>query len=183
MKLILSIATIVFTLLLISCSKNDNPVSTEEKIGLVPHCSISGIEIDFADTCSYNFVVQFLSTFDSVTIIETHLGSDFYIYTDSGDFNYWVEYFKNDSTIQYLFNVSTTSDSLIMEFVLSGQKSVEEERRRFNEIDHLEIINIVEHTKSAYVVVPEDSEFRWVEKFKDYYFITYVNIIGVCTDS
>ena len=70
-----------------------------------------------------------------------------------------------------------------MEFVLSGQKSVEEERRRFNEIDHLEIINIVEHTKSAYVVVPEDSEFRWVEKFKDYYFITFVNIIGVCNDS
>jgi len=180
---IITITIIISSLLFISCSKVNNPVSTEEKIGSVTHCRINGLDINFIDTCSYNFVVQFLSTFDSVTIIETHLGSDFYIYTDSGDFNYWVEYFKNDSTIQYLFNVSTTSDSLIMEFVLSGQKSVEEERRRFNEIDHLEIINIVEHTKSAYVVVPEDSEFRWVEKFKDYYFITYVNIIGVCTDS
>ena len=183
MKIIISVTIIFSILFLTSCNKDDYPVSTEEIIGPVIHCTIDGLDINFADTCSYNFVMFFLSGFDSVTIIDTHLGSDFYVYADSGDFIYWSDYFKNDSTIKYLFNVSSKPDSLIMEFILTGEKSVEEERKRFNEISHLEIINIIEQTKSAYVIVPEGSESRWAEKFKEYNFVSEVYIIGVCTES
>lgn len=166
-----------------SCSENSNPVKKEEEnITPISNCSIQGLEIQFADTCSYDFITTFLSNYDSVTVMETFLGSTFYLYADSGDYNYWLKYFENDSTIQNIIGYNS-SDSLILKIKLTGKKSTEEERQRFLQIKNLEIIKIEEYPKLVYIDVPENKESEWVSFFMQYSFISHVYTIAVCTDS
>ncbi|QQS37910.1 MAG: hypothetical protein IPM56_08220 [Ignavibacteriales bacterium] len=165
---------------LVSCSENKNPVEPENYFYY--GCSPSGIYIDFVDTCSYGFVVPFLQQFDSVQISYTQLGSDFVIYADSGSYKSWSDYFKNDQTIQYLFNHLTNSDSLIMQFVLSGEKSIEEERQRFESIEHFEILSIKEHDKYVSLDVPEKSYAAWAEFFNTFDFIETSQVVMICLD-
>src|SRR5574338_702620 len=149
MKKAILVLVSLFLIFIISCSEINNPVSNDEKIIPAGGCSIVGVDIDFVDTCSYNFVIPFLSNFDSITIVEAFLGGDFYIYADSGAYDSWKEYFKDDPTIKYFFRINPDSDSLLFLFVLTGQKSIEEEREKFEQIEHLSIIKIEEHPKIA----------------------------------
>jgi hypothetical protein len=168
-----------------SCSESSNPVKgTTAPIG--PHpvstCSIQGLDLYFEDACSYNFVVSFLSTFDSVTINSILLGYNFYIYADSGDYNYWSDYFKEDSTIKYLYKIYTTSDSLLMKIIFTGQKTFEEEKVKFENIHNLKIISTKLQPNVVSISVPKGLESEWAEKFRKYPFITQVYIVSVCID-
>lgn len=166
-----------------SCSESNNPISNEEEnITPISECSIQGLEIEFVDSCSYDFVNGFLASYDSIIIQETFLGSTFYLYADSGDSNYWQNYFANDSTIQWIITYNS-SDSLILKIKLTGKKSTEEERQRFLSINNLEIIKIEEYPKLVYIDVPEKTETEWQSLFEQYSFISHVYIIAVCTDS
>lgn len=70
-----------------------------------------------------------------------------------------------------------------MKFFLTGKKVIEEEIQRFQEIKHLQIIKIEEQPKLVNVGVPKNTESEWEAIFKDYSFISYVYIIGVCVVS
>ncbi len=158
-----------------SCSENSNPVNNKHS----NECSISGLEIEFADTCSYKFITTFMSGFDSVVVTETFLGSTFYSYADSADDIYWLNYYENDSTIQRLI-VYTSNDSLILKIKLTGEKSSQEEKQRFLAIKNLEIIKIKEYPKLVYIDVPENTESEWASLFEQNLFITHAHVIGVC---
>ena len=183
MKNIFLFLTILFSLHFISCSKINNPVTIENNYYPVSHCEIDGLEIDFADTCSYNFVMSFMSAFDSVIVRNTDLGGTFRVHPDSGSYDYWQNYFANDSTIDFIYPDLNSPDSLILIIHVSGKRSIEEEKERILQTNHLEIISIEEDSKSVYVTVPENRETEWKENFKQYSFITEVFIIAVCTES
>jgi hypothetical protein len=182
MKKVILVLISLFSIFISSCSKINSPVSNNETKTPTGDCTIVGVNIDFVDSCSYNFVIPFLSGFDSITIVETFLGSDFYIYADSGDYDSWKEYFKNDPTIKYFFRINADSDSLLFVFVLTGQKSLEEERERFEQIEHLEIIKIEEHHKLVSINVPENTESKWAAFFKLHDFVSETYVVAVCAD-
>lgn len=172
-----------FLLLIItSCSEIDTPPSIENPQFPSGGCYIVGVELDFVDTCSYDFITNFISGFDSITVSESFLGSTFYLYADSGDYEYWLKYFDNDPTIDRIDANYPSPDSLILVIKLSGQKSVDEERERFLQIEHLTLLNIDIHRKYLDLDVPENSEERWKTFFEQYSFISYASVIGVCID-
>ncbi len=182
MKKTLVAIIILLSFYFISCRGNLNPVSI-----YIPHrtpgsCTSNELELSFQDTCSYNFVINFLSGFDSIKISSTLLGGTIYLLADSGDYNYWYNYFKNDSTIQFILSSSTNPDSLVLQMVLTGKKSIDEETQIFNQIKHLKVINTEETTKLVYLHVPEDFLLKWEEIFSQYPFITRVLIIAICTE-
>ena len=181
MKKYYYITGMLFSLFTISC--DENPMSNEEEI-LTPisECSIQGLGIEFEDSCSYDFIIGFLASYDSITIQESFLGSTFYLYADSGNYNYWEDYFANDSTIQNMYGYNS-SDSLILVITLTGKKSTEEERQRFLNITNLEIINIEEYPKFVYISVPEATETEWQSLFEEYSFISHVFVIAICITS
>jgi len=131
MKKFIKILLILLSIFIISCNKNNNPVSNENNPPQNPNpggtCSFAGIDIEFADSCSYNFIMNFLSGLDSIVILNKSLGSTFYLYADSSGYNYWEDYFKDDSTIQDLYGYKS-SDSLIIVIKSTGEKSLEEEK-------------------------------------------------------
>ena len=171
-------------LLVVGCRDNIIPIAPQEQILIDGGggCSVYGIDVSFADTCSYGFALLFLSAFDSVNIEETYLGSEFYIYADAGNFEYWNNYFMNDLTVKYMFNQSIGQDSLILKFVLTGEKSIAEETERFNNIEHLQIIKIEKQDNHAFVAVPKDTEEDWTAKLMEYPFVRNVQVITVCTN-
>jgi hypothetical protein len=170
---------LIFITLNVSCTRNSNPLSEQNNIEHGSKCLIDGLEIEFADTCSYRFICTFMSEFDSIKIKETYLGCTFYLYTDSADDIYWENYFQNDSTIQRLV-VINSADSLILKIKVTGEKTTEEEQHRFSLIKNLEIIKIKEHPKLVYVEVPENTESEWASLLEKYSFINKVSIIGIC---
>ena len=135
------------SLFIISCSKTNNPISTNEYHNPIHNSSISSMEIGFIDTCSYNFVVSFLSDFDSLKINETFLGGYLYVYADSGEYLYWANYFNNHSSINYITISKSNPDSLTMKFSLSGQISLEVEKQIISRNKHLHIIKFEEQPK------------------------------------
>lgn len=123
-------------------------------------------------------MTSFLSNFDSVIIREMFLEGYLYIYADSGNYDHWLNYFKDDSTIQYIHTANSSPDSLVLKFFLTRKRVIEEEIQRFQEIKHLQIIKIEEQPKLVNVGVPKNTESEWEAIFKDYSFISYVYIIG-----
>ena len=167
---------------MISCDGRINPVSISLSHPAPGYCVFEGLELQFADTCSYDFVIGFLSGFDSVTVTRTLLGGTLYLFADSGDFSYWNEYFKNDSAIQYISTAYTSSDSLILKLVLTGKKSIDKEKESLSKIKNLTIIKFEETPKLVYVDVPENNISGWMENFRKYQFILQVMLIGVCVN-
>ena len=170
------------TFYIISCNEDSNPVKVEDNNKHINYCSIVGLEIGFSDTCSYKFITTFLSEFDSVRVTQTFLGDILYIYADSADIDYWLNYFENDSTIQNIL-VDNNADSLILKIRLTGKKSTEEEQQRFLRIEHLTLIKIEEHPKLVYIDVPENTESDWEAFFNQFVFISHVYIMGICVSS
>jgi hypothetical protein len=167
---------------LISCTTGQNPLSREEVHRPATNCYITGLKIDFADTCSYDFVMNFLSDYDSVTVTDSYLGDNFYLYADSGDYNYWYNYFAGDSTVQ-LVHLVRAADSLILKITVSGEKPRGEESQRFQQIRHLQIISIEKYPGHVYVTVPEKSEESWCTYFRQFTFILSAVPVGLCTES
>ena len=186
MRKIVFATFILLSFFIVSCDKNSDPISSVENNPPihypVGHCSFFGIEIQFEDTCSYNFITTFLSTLDSIVVLDTYLGSTFYLYADSGDYNYWLNYFNNDSTIQNMSGYNS-SDSLILVIRLTGQKSQDEEEQKFLEIKNLKIIKIEEYPNLVYIDVPDNTETRWADRLEQYPFILYAYPIYMCTNS
>ncbi len=182
MKRTCLVIIISISIYFISCRGNLNPVSIYIPHRTPGYCTANELELKFKDTCSYNFVINFLSGFDSIKISAALLGGTIYLLADSGDYNYWYNYFKNDSTIQFIFLGSTNPDSLVLQIILTGKKSIYEETQIFNQIKHLKVINTEENTKLVYLTVPENSVSKWEELFSKYPFITRVLIIAVCTE-
>ena len=169
-----------FVVYFISCSEESNPVN-EERIHPISNCSLDGLEIEFVDTCKYDFIISFLSTFDSVSVVDSFLGSTFYFYAESGDTDYWQNYFENDSSIQF-FTTYNSSDSLILKIRISGKYSEELDYERFLEINNLEFLNVEKPENKVYVLVPENTETQWSEYFEQYEFISNAYVIGVCVE-
>jgi len=172
---------ILFGIFFTACGKDNNPLVEEENKNIAGYCSFAGLEIKFADTCSYNFIMSFLEEYDSVKIINSYLGGSFYLYADSGDYNYWSKYFENDSTIQNI-TVYYSVDSLILKIDFTGKNSLEIERQKFLSISHLIIKNIEKPQQIVFIDVPEKTESKWEALFKEYQFISYVYSIYTCCD-
>ena len=62
-----------------------------------------------------------LSECDSVEIMYAELGIDLFLYADSGNAEYWFEYFKDDSLF-YSLSSYTLSDSLILVFIFQNEE-------------------------------------------------------------
>jgi hypothetical protein len=103
---------IIIISLSISCRRNSNPLEIQRSDRLYSRVFLEGLEIEFADTCSYQFIHNFLSRFDELRIMDSFLGCTFYLYADSADGNYWISFFENDSTVQRIIYLNS-SDSLI----------------------------------------------------------------------
>ncbi len=171
---------ILFVLVLInSCIRDDNPLSIEKKI--IPHgsCETEGINIDFADTCSYDFVISFLSEYDSVKIQRTYLGVDLFLYADSGNANYWFDYFKADS-LNFSLSSYSHSDSLFLVFSFISEGKFYTEKDDLINHRNLHFKKYVIQNKSVMVRVPENSERTWIDFFDQFDFIEYVYWIGIC---
>ena len=181
MKMIFFIVITFISVLIISCSEINSPPTNENTQNPFFGCQIMGIELDFVDTCSYDFINQFISQFDSVTVAGSFLGSTFYLYADSGNYENWLHYFENDTTIDRIDAYYPAQDSLILVVKLTGQKSVDEETLRFSQIPHITIQSIEVHRKTLFLEVAENSEERWKLIFEQYPFISFVNIIAICT--
>ncbi|MEJ2618428.1 MAG: hypothetical protein P8Z35_25960, partial [Ignavibacteriaceae bacterium] len=164
------------------CKGKINPVSINLSHPSPGYCTFQGLEIEFADTCSYDFVTGFLAGFDSVTIKSSLLGGTVYVLADSGDFNYWYQYFKEDSAVQYITASVTSSDSLILKLALTGKKSINEEEEILSQIKNLTIINFEETPKFVDVDIPENNITWWAENFRKYPFIVQILIISVCVN-
>ena len=183
MKKYFYIINISFALFIISCREINYPPENKNPIIPAGGCSIQGVEVFFSDTCSYDFIMSFISGFDSVTVTESFLGSVFYLSSDSGTYQYWQNYFDNDLTIESISGLYPKPDSLILAIKVSGQKTVEEEKQRFLLIEHLTIIDILTFERSLFLNVPEGSEEEWRLAFEEYPFIRFANVVIVCTDS
>ena len=165
-----------------SCTKDDNPIKYNDgdDIRLSGGCSFSMV-IVFDDTCSYDFILTFISNFDSILVEEISLGSVFYLYADSADKNYWHNFFETDTTIKYI-SIYTSSDSLIIRVESTGEKSTAEEQLKFSSIRNLELIKLKVLPKTVYIEVPDNTENEWIEIFESYPFISSVFMVGVCHD-
>ena len=173
---------LMFILLTIhSCIRDDNPLSIEKKI--IPHgsCETEGIYIDFADTCSYDFVILFLSEYDSVKIQKTYLGVDLFLYADSGNANYWFDYYKADS-LNFSLSSYAPSDSLILVFEFISEEKFYSEKDDLINHRNLHFKKFVFHNKSVMVQVPEKTEQTWVNFFDQFDFIEYVYWIIICSE-
>ncbi len=91
----------ISSLYLISCNNGGNPVAIDLRDNTPKTiCSFQGMELQFNDSCTYEFITSFIARYDSVEIIETYLGCTFHLYAKEGDKKYWQKYFENDSTVQ-----------------------------------------------------------------------------------
>ena len=183
MKNVILLLSLLELLLFISCSEERNPVSNEEHPILIHHSSYSTFEFQFEDTCSYNFVISFFEQFDSVQVQAAYLGGYFYVYADSGDYNYWYDYFDDDSTIQSIYVENSVSDSLLLKLCLTGKKSSDQQRSELLNTKHLQIINFEESPKLIYLHFSPSIEHNYEEIFSKYKFIININLIVAVTES
>jgi hypothetical protein len=182
MRTFSSVLILLASLSLISCSKTI--ISFEEDpIILAGGCEPVGVHLKFKDSCSYNFIMNFISEYNTVEILESYLGFVFFIYPDSGDYDYWVNYFAGDRTIKRIDGINPEPDSLILAIKVSGEKTIEEETERFTQIPHLTITQVIHEDNSLVLDVPENSEERWENFFKQFTFIEYSFSVWICTDS
>jgi hypothetical protein len=172
---------ILIGVLFTACSKDNNPLIEEENKIVAGHCDFAGLEVKFADTCSYYFIKSFFQQYDSIKITYSSLGGSFYLYADSGDYNYWSKYFENDSTIQNI-NSFYSADSLILKIDFTGENTLEIERQRLLSISNLTIIKSEKPQLKVFINVPEKTEAKWEALFKQYSFISYVYTIYVCLE-
>jgi len=112
--------TILFFLiaLIISCSRDTSSLPLSPKNYPVPNCGgakFEGIYLEFADTCSTDFILSFLDSCDSVNASDSYFGIDLFLYADSGNAAFWVGTFKEDS-LSFRLRSKTVSDSLILIF-------------------------------------------------------------------
>lgn len=172
---------VVFLVLLISCKKDTNPISIQSEKFPIGWCSTVGIEIAFVDSCSYNFATKFLLDFDSVKILKTNFGINLYLYADSGDVNYWKDYFSEDSSF---FDLSfyNQSDTLILSFMFLNEEVYLSEKD--NLINHRNLFYKwkIEENKTVLIKLPEGSESEWINYFMQFDFIEYAHWIGICND-
>ena len=182
MKVILPTVVILLSFFLFSCKGKINPVSINFSHPTPGYCTFQGLEIEFADTCLYDFAIGFLAGFDSVTVKSTLLGGAIYVLADSGDFNYWYQYFKGDSAVQYITESSSSSDLLKLKLMLTGKKSLIEEEEILSQVKNLSIIYFEKTSKLVDIDVPENNITFWAENFRKYPFILEVLIIGVCVN-
>ena len=182
MKIAFLAALISLSIILSSCKGKINPVSINLSHPAPGYCTSQGLELEFADTCSYDFTTVFLAAFDSITIKSTLLGGELYVLADSGDFNYWYQYFKEDSAVLYITESGFSSDSLILKLMLTGKKSLKEEEEILSLVKNLKIINFEKTSKIVEIDVPENNITFWAEKFQKYPFILQVLVIAVCVD-
>ena len=169
---------ILLSFYFVLCNKNFTPLEIEQEVDPPFSVNSEGLEIAFSDTCSYRFVLNFLSGFDSISISHTFLGNTYHFIADSGDSEYWLGYFENDSTIQFL-GINDKNDSLQLKIRVTGERSSHDELERFSNINYLTLIEVEGPLNLIYINVPEDTESEWKKIFSQYRFILHVNIIGV----
>ena len=175
-----SVLTILVSLFVFSCSKDFSPVSNEPQFIFLPHGSDTvGVYIDFTDTCSYDFVISFLAEYDSVEIIEAQLGIDLFLYADSGDAEYWFNYFKDDS-LYYSISTYTRSDSLTLIFKFLNEEYYINYKDNLINHRNLHFERIYIYNKTVVLKVPKDSETFWVDYFRQFTFIEFVDLLVVC---
>lgn len=180
MKITFMGVAVLLAFSLYACRGNINPVEVNLSRPLPGYCSILGLDIEFADTCSYDFVAKFFSGFDSVEIKSTLLGGAVYVHANSGDFNYWYQYFEEDSAVQYITASHTYSNALILKLMLTGKRSLNEEEEILSQIKYLRIINFEQTSKLVEINEPENNFTYWADNFRKYPFILQVLAIGVC---
>ena len=180
MKIKTVLLTLVAILFLFSCSKDFSPLSNEQQvIFFTCGCDTAGIYIDFADTCSYDFINSLLSECDSVEIMYAELGIDLFLYADSGNAEYWFDYFKDDSLF-YSLSSYTLSDSLILVFRFQNEEYYINYKDDIINYRNLHFKEIYIHEKTVVVKVPKNSETFWINYFKQFSFIEFVDILVAC---
>jgi len=174
------VITLFLSLLLFSCSTNFSPVSPDQqKITPQCGCDTAGIYIEFVDTCSYDFVISFLAEYDSVTIIDTLIGIDLFLYADSGNTEYWLDYFKDDSLF-FSLSSYTQSDSLILIFRFLNEEYYQNYKDNLINHRNLHFEKSYNRVKSVLVKVPNNSEMEWINYFEQFAFIEFVGLLLVC---
>ena len=178
-KILLFILTIV-PFLFTAC--RENIITPEEAIlNLNETCPFTGFEIKFADTCSYGFAVNFLNQLDSVEILDITFGGKFYVEADSGDVNYWREYFQNGTTIEYIRGVGgSLEDLLLLEIWVTGETPIGEETSKLSSTRHLNVINFKKDDNIIYLWLPEDKAGERKLYFEQYGFIRSVSGVYAC---
>ncbi len=183
MRTLIYVLTLTILLFSFSCQKDLSPISTEQQNNIPIcgncGCDTAGIYINFVDTCSYDFVISFLAEYDSVIIIDTHLGVDLFLYADSGNSAYWFDYFKDDSLF-FSLSSFTRSDSLFLIIRFLNEEYYQNYKDDLTNHRNLYFENFIIHENSVLIQVPKNSESFWINYFSQYVFIEYVDLLVSC---
>ena len=181
MKIYLFICIVLSIFMIASCEEKSNPTSNQ-KIFPAGGCDTAGLYLGLNDTCSYTFVKNFFSDFDSVQIVDSNFYAQLFLYADSGDVYYWDNFFENDSIITHM-NTVNINDSLFLNIrYFNFGSDFDENSYLINKSEHLHFINFTEEEKSVVIYVPEESGIDWIEVFQQFNFITDIQWFIVCVD-
>ncbi len=170
--------TILFFLiaLVISCSRDTSPLPLSPEMSLRPVCGnakFDGIYLEFADTCSTDFILSFMDNCDSVKISDSYFGIDLFLYADSGNAAFWTETFKED-TLSFRLRSKSVSDSLILIFRFYPEDKFMNEKNRLINHNHLHYLKSSQQLNAVFVKVPENLNEFWTSYFKQIDFIKLV---------
>ncbi len=158
--------------LIISCSRDTSPLPLSPNIYPVPGCGgakFDGLYLEFADTCSTDFILSFLDSCDSVIVSDSFFGMDLYLYADSGNAACWTDTFNEDR-----LHFETVSDSLILIFRFYPEDTYLNKKDRLINHKHLQYLKSQEQLAAVLVKIPENSEDVWTTYFKQIEFIRRV---------
>ena len=174
---------VFLSIIIFSCKEKSNPTSNQPILP-VSKVDSSGLYLGLNDTCSYRFIKDFLSNYDSVQVLDANFYVQLYLYADSGDNDYWDDFFEKDSVINnlYFFN---SNDSLIIEIRYFNYDVNLEEYNTFltNQSNYLHFMKSVEEAKSVVIFVPQKPGVNWAEEFQQYSFINEIQWIISITGS
>ena len=174
MKNILTFLVLIILLLSIqNCEKSTtSPDSSSNNPAYVPGQVLSG----FADTVSYNFIINFLDTLN-LEILDVDLGHNFWAIADSNDLEYYQDIFSNDSTVEFVDELPSRSstDTLIITITFTGMNTLEADLVKVESIG-LNVYDIKKHPKTAVFGCEIGEENYWISWLLKCDFVRYAEL-------
>ena len=167
---------ICFVILFLSihhCGKSTtSPDSSSNNPAYVQGQVLSG----FADTVSYNFIINFLDTLN-LEILDVDLGHNFWAIADSNDLEYYQDIFSNDSTVEFVDELPSRSstDTLIITITFNGMNTPEADLLKIESVG-LNVFDIKKHPKTAVFGCEIGEENYWTSWLLNCDFVRYAEL-------
>jgi len=156
-----------------SCEDSTNP--PDDPINN-PKYAPGQVLTGFADTVSYNFIINFFDTLN-LKILDLDLGHNFWAIADSNDLEYYQNIFSNDSTVEYVDELSSNStpDTLHITMTFNGMNTLEADLIKVESFG-LNVYDIKEKPKTAQLGCEIGEENNWINMLLKYDFVRYAEL-------